>query len=345
MKEEGYSDNQLDAPFYLSTITSSQKKEIQDAITEAKKSNVLLYFVAALPFIGFTTAGVLIFLFLGDAPVFSLIFFVIFGVVASFAAYKAVIAKADKKIAKVSVPMVLKNIYGEDSSYNPYSGIDRPVVNESNIIRMGNRYSSDGLIKASYEGVNFVVSNILSQNETSSGKSTHTDTYFQGIFAIFPFNKKINSSVEIREDEAGFGTSLYFSSKDIIDMEDIEFNEQFNVYATDKEAAFYVITPQLIEVFKEIKKRIPGNLIFCIRGNQMIIAINNGFNKFQYSKSGKNMENYLKAVVDELLPYRWLIDVFKLKDKISVSSAASDKVEVSSKAEEDETESFLKKFE
>ena len=330
MKEEGCSENQLDVPFYLATITADQKKEIQDSIVLTRKSARLHYVASFLPIVICLGVGILLcYLFSSDHAII-MILAIFFGAIISWTSFKAAQAKADKKIARVSVPMILESIYGGNSSFNPYTGISREIVDESNLIRLGNKYSSDGLIKASYKDVDFVVSNILSQNIQSDGKNSHTVTYFQGIFAIFPFNKEIYDSVEIREEEAGFGMSLFFSSKDKIDMEDIEFNKQFNVYATDKEAAFYVITPQLIEVFKEIKKKIPGNLIFCVRKNKIIIAINNGFNKFEYHESGNNIETYLKSVIDELLPYRWLIDVLGLDDKISASSEEEDEEEIDS---------------
>ena len=175
------------------------------------------------------------------------------------------------------------------------------------------------MILGEYKGVKFSCSNVLTGQETysSSSKTTDTDIYFQGIIASYEFNKSLEGVVEIREDEAGFGNSLLLSKRNRVEFEDIEFNKQFNVYASDELKAFYIVTPKFIEAFKEIKRRIPGSLIFMVRNDKLFIVINGARNDFEFDmKDAKASENeVIKSLIKELIPFKWFVDILNLDDR------------------------------
>jgi hypothetical protein len=222
---------------------------------------------------------------------------------------------ATRKFKEQIVPVVIKAVFGSNAIFNVTQGWSKSSIADLNIIRMGNVFNSDTYIKGAYKNVNFAVANTTSaEQHTDSKGNTSTVYFFKGLIAVYEFNKQIPGTVEIREDEGNAGTSLVFKKDDVINFEDIAFNKGFNVYADDRESAFYVITPQFIETFNEIKRRVPGTLIFRVQSDRLIIAIDGARNSFDYPVSVKNANDLLAKVVLEVLPFKWFIDMFNLTD-------------------------------
>jgi len=247
---------------------------------------------------------------------------------------------------KSNVPgKIVKAVFGPNASYRMKAGWTYNYIRSIKLFRTGNIYETKDRISGEVNGVDFTVADV-----TSGQRTTHTDAkghtyttvtyYFQGIVAQYEFNsKRVKGSLEIRENEGGAGSSLIYSRKDNIDFEDIVFNRDFNVYSKDKLQAFYIITPQFIEAFKEIKRRIPGNLIFSIQDGRLIIAINGAHNNFDYSAKAKSAEEMLESLIRELLPYKWFVDILNLDEDFGQKALAEAKAkEQSAKSRNDEEE-------
>lgn len=233
---------------------------------------------------------------------------------------------------KANVPnKIVKTVFGPSGSYHMKEGWTRNYISGIRLFRMGNIFQTRDKISGTVNGVDFTVADV-----TSGQRTTHTDGrghsyttttyYFQGIVAQYEFNsKKVHGSLEIRENEGGAGYSLIYNRSDNIDFEDIVFNRDFNVYSKDKLQAFYIITPQFIEAFKEIKRRIPGSLIFSIQEGRLIIAINGAHNNLSYSSKAKSADALLESLIRELLPYKWFVDILNLDEDFGQEALAKAK--------------------
>ena len=65
-----------------------------------------------------------------------------------------------------------------------------------------------------------------------------------------------------------------------IETENISFNENFDVYATDSHIAFYCLSPYVMEQLLEMKKRY-GKFGVAITGRVISIALNSDYILFQ----------------------------------------------------------------
>ena len=287
------------------------KKAVGDVKEERSKKMKILYIVGA-SFFALSLLGLLI------GVEFFIIFFVISFIICILT-YSAISVSISKKFKSRVVNEVVKYAFGEEATYNPIRGYEESDVKSLNLVETGNVYKSSDLILGEYKGVKFSCSNVLTGQETydSSTQTTDTDIYFQGVIASYEFNKSLEGVVEIREDEAGFGNSLLLSKRNRVEFEDIEFNKQFNVYASDELKAFYIVTPKFIEAFKEIKRRIPGSLIFMVRNDKLFIVINGARNDFEFDmKDAKASENeVIKSLIKELIPFKWFVDILNLDDR------------------------------
>lgn len=310
-----YKDQNIFLTRMVSSITEEQKKKIQDLAEESRAQYAHFKKVGWLIFpIGFLI-GILIFAFSKEQNFMILVSVCMVTLFLGIGAYAAARANALKKFQNDVVPGLIKLVYGDDASYVPNQGWARQFLEKFNLFEFGNIYNTDGQINGTYKGVRFSVANVVSGNQTTDSKG-HSSTvyYFNGLVAVYQFNKEFPGSLEIREEENGAGWSRNFAHSTRIDFEDVVFNKQFNVYANDKEAAFYVITPQFIEAFKEIKARVPGTLIFCIQSDRLIIAINGAKNRFDYALSIKDNEALIRKLVSEIIPFQWFVEMFNLDD-------------------------------
>lgn len=148
------------------------------------------------------------------------------------------------------VVSVLKTML-DDVKYDCNDGFTEFDIMQSGLIKIGNQLSSEDYLSGSYKGVKFRQADVDSINETWNGEEKETVTYFSGRLIEFEYPLKLTSSVKVLSNY--FTTYLSLPSE-IIDMEDVEFNDEFNVYALDAHEAFYILTPPLIEKLKYIKK-------------------------------------------------------------------------------------------
>ncbi|MCI2068168.1 MAG: DUF3137 domain-containing protein [Bacilli bacterium] len=299
----------------MTSITEEQKKKISELANESRAQYAHFKKFGWLIFpVGFLI-GILMFIFSEGHNFMILVAASMVTIFLGIGAYAGARANALKKFQNDVVPGLIKLVYGDDASYVPSQGWARQFLENLNLFEFGNIYKTDGQINGSYKDVRFSVANVVSGNQTTDSKG-HSSTvyYFNGLIAVYQFNKEFPGSLEIREEENGAGWSRNFAHSTRIDFEDVVFNKQFNVYANDKEAAFYVITPQFIEAFKEIKARVPGTLIFCIQSDRLIIAINGAKNRFDYALSIKDNEELIKKLVSEILPFQWFVEMFNLDD-------------------------------
>ena len=150
-------------------------------------------------------------------------------------------------------------------------GFPDMAVRSFNLVRMGNRFKSEDYICATYKDVKFETSDVLIQQHTSTGKSSHTTTYFKGRMFVFYMPRTIQASVRITPDAFIFHPTSDRKS-DKLDMENVFFNKQFDVYSSDPHYAFYLLTPAMMERILYLKGKY-GYVILNFEGDRVFAAI------------------------------------------------------------------------
>lgn len=158
-------------------------------------------------------------------------------------------------------------------------GIERDVISNTDLMRMGNRYYTNDYIKGSYNGVEFERADVDIKNHTSNGKRSHTVTYFNGRWLILEFNKSFHFDLQIIGKGFNYTqkNNSFFTSESNrrrkIEMEDIRFNDSFSVYAQDEHEAFYILTPQFMATLKDMYKTMDGDIMLGFVDNKLHVAI------------------------------------------------------------------------
>ena len=191
----------------------------------------------------------------------------------------------DKNFKNIFVKKALEDNF-ENITYNPDKGFDEEFIDEIGMLDTADSYHSNDLITGEYKGIKFECSDIHIQEEhkstDSDGNTTTTwVTIFEGKLMIFEFNKKFKADLQV--------SSASFSAEDLpwgkkfsrVEMEDVEFNKNFSVYAESEHEAFYILTPHFMEKLKEIEEKINAAIMFCFVDNKLHIALDNNKDSFE----------------------------------------------------------------
>lgn len=181
------------------------------------------------------------------------------------------------------VNAVLSEIF-DNVDYRWEHGFDREFVREFGLCQMGNRFSSEDYLRASYKGVNFEQADVKVWYK-SSGKNSHTTIYFKGRMFVFDLPLKKVVSLKV------FSDNFMYRSKSTdgfklrkVQMESSIFNKKFDVLALNEHDAFYVLTPHVMERIENICYTF-RNVAMHFHGGRLYVGINIDGNAFDSNMS------------------------------------------------------------
>lgn len=119
--------------------------------------------------------------------------------------------------------------------------------------------------------------------------------HFSGMFAIIDFNKKFNGNTVVLPDklEKRMGylaktiQSLKLNRKQLINLENTEFENEFVVYGTDQVEARYILTTAFMERIVALKRKMERPIMLSFNNNKLYMAIQhpNGFFSLPQNKN------------------------------------------------------------
>lgn len=217
------------------------------------------------------------------------------------------------------MPLIIEKV-GMDLNYDFKSGISRDVVLQSRLFKQPDRYHCEDLMHGSFEDVNFVSSDVHMEErhvttDSKGNRRVYYETYFQGRWFIYEFNKEFNGVIQVREDGFFEGPSWGLKVKKV-SLEDVEFNKKFKTYSTNEHDAFYVLTPSLMEKIKELERRYPGKIYFSFIGKQLHIGIYNSKDAFEPPIWTPLNDEFVESQILDILILKDIVNELKLNRKI-----------------------------
>ena len=217
-----------------------------------------------------------------------IVFFLILGIfITTFITAKD--RKAFSDMYKKEIVITAFNKVCTDVQFNLDDGIPYETIASTEMMHMGDRYSSNDYITGKYKNINFEMSDVEIEEEhrDSDGDSTYV-TIFKGQWYIFDFNKTFKANIQVCEKSFRNSRrkSLFVKEEEKykkVELEDIDFNKVFKVYAQNELDAFYVLTPNTMEKIKGVNNKIGGDLLFCFIDNKLHIGLYNNRDLFEAS--------------------------------------------------------------
>lgn len=184
--------------------------------------------------------------------------------------------------------------------YQHEAGLNKQVLAATQMINTGDRYSSNDLAMGKYKNVNFTQADVHIEEEyTDSDGDTHYTTIFKGRFMIFEFPKKFNFKLEVVSKFFGVGkvpgrnpqTGRKFEK---FEVESIDFNKKFKIYAEDGFETFYLLDPSFILKIEKVSAEYDKKMIFCFVDNKLYVGINEGKDSFEPPRPSKPIDEQLE---------------------------------------------------
>lgn len=211
-----------------------------------------------------------------------------------------------------------------DVTIEPDKGIARETIRETEMMRMGDRFSSGDLVTGKYNGVAVRQSNVKIEERHTDGKGHSTYfTIFHGRWMIFDFNKTFASDLQV----IGKGFSAYkrkgwfFASDDKkmtkVEFENEAFNKKFTVYAHDNTEAFYLLTPHMMESMLSLNDKLDSPLMLLFFRGQLHVALNSYKDTFKPSLfRAYDSEREKRSVLADIAVITEFVDELRLDNDI-----------------------------
>lgn len=193
---------------------------------------------------------------------------------------------------------IIKKAIGDKVSeiiYEPYCGLPQSVYCDVNIASRGNTYHREDLITGRYNNVYFVQSDLNVSSKNTGSEQGRTFTHFSGRWIVIDYPKKFSGTVIVKDKDF---VGISRDDLEVIKLENPTFNEMFTVSTNDVQLGYYILTPQLVERFMELKQSSKGAIIACFKDGMLHIGIHNRENAFELDVNNldiaKDTENFAK---------------------------------------------------
>lgn len=306
--------------------------DVEEARKLAKKKEKEAFFIAILLILG----GIALMFFTGFYMIFPIVFIGPF-VVATFYGSKekkAYSLKYKEYFVKNSLNAVLT-----DLSYTPDMGIPREEIAATEMMHMGDIYTSNDLVEGKYKGISVRQSDVdIEEEHESTDSDGNTTTYyvtiFKGRWMIFDFNKEFKANIQVAQK--GFGNnrvnngSIFNKKKEeekykVVKMESADFNKRFKVYAQNEIEAFYILTPSVMEKINRLDDNNTGKLLLCFVNDKLHVGLYDNKDSFEAPKCSKKLveADEFQKINKDLVTITQFVDELNLDNTLFKNSSAA----------------------
>ena len=140
-----------------------------------------------------------------------------------------------------------------------------------------NEQSSEDMMSGEVQGVPVRFSDFYAAEKVRTKNGTRTDVKFQGVLFVADFHKRLNCEVRV----------CHKNSRNLrrcgqrANMDDMKFEEFFDVYTTDQVGARYALTPLLMQRLTEVYLRLGSQINAVLREDKIYVAIETWRDNFE----------------------------------------------------------------
>ena len=239
-------------------------------------------------------------------------------------------AKSYRTAFKTLIIARLVSAIGPQLSYVANGYISEGDFRASQLFRSPDRYNGEDLVNGQHGETQLRFSEIHAEYRTRDSKGrTQWHTIFRGLFFIADFNKQFMGITMVLPDTAerlfgGFGqslqalgTKLSFSNRELVKLEDPEFEQQFVVYATDQIEARYLLSMSLMRRLLDFRHKAGCEVRAAFVASQLYVALPLNENLFEPPMFGAALDvASLDQYVEQLRFVLGIVDDLDLNTRI-----------------------------
>ena len=200
----------------------------------------------------------------------------------------------------------------ENLEFAHNKGLPEKFFRDSGFVKKYVSYSSCNFATGKVKDYDFIFSEAVVRNTTSTSVKNETVVIYKGIFGITDAKSESNVDMVIAPDVKNkFLNNLsedmkkvIGANKNVVRLENMEFERHFEVYSNDQVEARKIITLKFMENLLELKKRLNKNVTVIYKENRIYFFVENRFliNSFKLYLKGANQEmiNETSEILDLL---------------------------------------------
>lgn len=214
---------------------------------------------------------------------------------------------------------------GHGMTYRPESGFTRRDFVDMHLFdHEPDKFSSEDEICGQRNAVTYTLQEARATYEQGSGKHRRTVTIFRGVVIRLDFNKHfvghtiVVSQAQSRVLGGLLGEAERRKGKEIVRLENADFNEQFAVYSTDQQQARYIITPKLMELIMEAQALLGADLKLSFHDNSVFVTVPQKKDRFEVKLFGGAVtpEDTVGELVEVVSLAERLVETLDLETRI-----------------------------
>ena len=140
-----------------------------------------------------------------------------------------------------------------------------------------NEQSSEDMMSGEVQGVRVRFSDFYAAEKVRTKNGTRTDVKFHGVLFVADFHKRLNC--EVRVCHKNSRNLRKYGQR--ANMDDVKFEEFFDVYTTDQVGARYALTPLLMQRLTEIYLRLGSQINAVMKEDKIYVAIETWRDNFE----------------------------------------------------------------
>jgi len=176
-----------------------------------------------------------------------------------------------------------------------------------------NEQSSEDMMSGEVQGVRVRFSDFYAAEKVRTKNGTRTDVKFHGVLFVADFHKRLNCEVRV----------CHKNSRNLrrcgqrANMDDVKFEEFFDVYTTDQVGARYALTPLLMQRLTEIYLRLGSQINAVLREDKIYMAIETWRDNFEPRiERSLKQDATIELYVDEIGTLVGIVSELNLNRKI-----------------------------
>ena len=215
-------------------------------------------------------------------------------------------------------------------SYHNEQHLPDDLLRNSDLFGKFNIHKGDDYFCGSYKDVAVTISEELLQkkivytefdekfgNAASSSRSRKKNI-FKGICILLTMNKNFKGRTVVLKDRGIFNMFKHISGLERVKLEDMYFEDLFEVYSSDQIEARYLLTTAFMERMLKLSELYGGKSIqFSFNNNQLLLAIPTNQDMFEacsFFRSNVNKKKIFR-VFEQFYTVFSVVDILKLNQK------------------------------
>ena len=233
------------------------------AALESERSSATMLLMTWLMFMAFFVFFAAFFIVGSGLPLVFLLFVAVPGLVIGSSVYGSAMGGYKRRFKMAVVERVVRyldpQLFYDVQGRIPQSDFVKSQLFSSDI----DRFSGEDLVQGTLSQTQFRFSQVHAEKRVKTKNGHRWVTIFQGLFFIADFNKNFVGTTLVKPDTAqallgNFGQTLQswgtsFSNRELVRLEDPEFERAFAVYSTDQVEARYILSPSLMRRLLDLK--------------------------------------------------------------------------------------------